>query len=77
MSLNVSYFWIKLFGIGNANPEQTDQLLAEEGFSVFTVSKRKYLGDAGGAWLIINIEKLYYIINNNNYYYLIIFIYYK
>ena len=40
--------WSELFGIGNANPEQTDQLLAEEGFSVFTVSKRKYLGDAGG-----------------------------
>ena len=42
------FTFVKLFGIGNANPEQTDQLLAEEGFSVFTVSKRKYLGDAGG-----------------------------
>jgi hypothetical protein len=42
------FIFVKLFGIGNANPEQTDQFLAEEGFSVFTVSKRKYLGDAGG-----------------------------
>ena len=55
MSLNVSI--PKLFGIGNANPEQTDQLLAEEGFSVFTVSKRKYLGDAGGGQLIIFYNK--------------------
>lgn len=38
----------KLFGIGSSNTEQTEQLLAEEGFSIFTVSKRKYLGDAGG-----------------------------
>ena len=49
-----SYFYhlVQLFGIGNANPEQTEQLLSEEGFSVFTVSKRKYLGDAGGSEII-------------------------
>lgn len=39
---------IKLFGIGNTNQEQSKQLLADEGFSVFTVSKRKCLGEAGG-----------------------------
>ncbi|XP_028395926.1 WD repeat-containing protein 64-like [Dendronephthya gigantea] len=40
--------WSELFGIGNTGQEQTEQLLADEGFSVFTVSKRRYLGDAGG-----------------------------
>lgn len=40
--------WSELFGIGKTNQEQNDQLLADEGFSVFTVSKRKCLGEAGG-----------------------------
>ena len=44
----IIYIFVKLFGIGGVTDEVPDLLLNEDTSSVFTTSKRKTVGEAGG-----------------------------